>query len=131
MKKITNPLGKINISLSGQKMTIVKYNNANDIVVELDDGRQINTTLKNFNEGNVGLEDTFDFIAYLMAESYKKHYGNSSKKDTSAIIDDAIKEGKTFKEINALCKNSKVENENIVFASTNSRKFKSFRSLWI
>ena len=131
MKKITNPLGKINISLSGQKMTIVKYNNANDIVVELDDGRQINTTLKNFNEGNVGLEDTFDIIAYLMAENYKKHYGNSSKKDTSVIIDDAIKEGKTFKEINALCKKSKVENEDIVFASTYSRKLKSFRSLWI
>ncbi len=131
MRKFYNPLGKVNISLSGKEMRIVKYNNVNDIVVQLEDGRQINTTLKNFDEGNVGLEDTFDFIASLMAKSYKKHYGNSSKKDTSVIIDNAIEEGKSFKEINNLCKTNKEENKDIVFASANSGKTKALRSLWI
>lgn len=130
MKKISSPLGRVNISLSGKKMTIVKYTNINDIVVQLEDGRQINTTLKNFNEGNVGLDDAFNLVTSIIAKSYEKYYGNSSKKDTSIIIDDAIKKGKSFKEINALCKERKAEN-NIVFASANSGKTKALHSLWI
>lgn len=42
-------IGGTKLNRSGNRMTIIKYNSANDIIVEFDDGFRIKTKYERFN----------------------------------------------------------------------------------
>ena len=50
-------IGETNIASCGMEMTIVKYNGANDIIVEFKDGARTHTTYSNFKNGIVKNEN--------------------------------------------------------------------------
>lgn len=46
-------VGMKNTNFQGLEMTIIKYNNASDIVVKFEDGREVSTSYKYFSNGGV------------------------------------------------------------------------------
>lgn len=52
-KKKTLRIGETSIASNGQKMTIVEYKKANDIIVEFEDGTKVKTRYQNFIKGMV------------------------------------------------------------------------------
>ena len=59
-KEKTTRVGETRTATNGQKMTIVEYKNANDVVVEFEDGTRIKARYQNFKKGMVKNPVTFE-----------------------------------------------------------------------
>lgn len=66
-------LGEVNYNKHGSKMTIVKYNRADDIIVQFDNGFKIKTAYKCFQKGEVTnlYDKTVYGVGYLGEGKYK------------------------------------------------------------
>lgn len=66
-------IGKINTNKYGSKMTIIKYNNANNIVVEFEDGNTVNSAYREFINGSISnlYDKTVYGVGYLGKGKYK------------------------------------------------------------
>lgn len=72
MQKI-NRVGETNINTNGSLMTIIEYNNANDIVVEFKDGYKIKTFYSKFKDGEIRYpyDKTVFKVGYIGIGNYK------------------------------------------------------------
>ena len=66
-------IGKTNTNKYGSKMTIVEYNNANNIVVKFEDGHTVNSAYKEFKKGIVSnpYDKTVYGVGYLGIGKYQ------------------------------------------------------------
>ncbi|UUV46298.1 hypothetical protein [Bacillus phage vB_BanS-Thrax2] len=73
MGKFTDRRGEINFNKYGSKLVVVEYKNANDIVVEFENGYKVHTTYQNFKKGNVkSVYDKSVFnVGYIGEGNYK------------------------------------------------------------
>lgn len=105
MKKVYNPIGKSKLNIEGKLMTVIKYNNRNDITVRFNDGTTVNTNMENFRKGLVYTHYFSEDESFFINSVLNDISARTEKVNPSVIIEKSIKEGKTFKEINRLVKN--------------------------